>query len=52
MNFNLICSCQSKSHAASPPERHSSPVDRFQSYLLAGQVIVMGPDDLIVSVAR
>ncbi|XP_029007611.1 glutathione hydrolase 7-like [Betta splendens] len=41
----------SKSPAAAPPTRHSSPVNRSQSVLLGGQVIVMGPDDLMVSVA-
>lgn len=35
----------------SPPE-HYSTVHSLQTELMAGQVVVMGPDDLMVSVAR
>uniref|UniRef100_A0A3Q3NFE7 Glutathione hydrolase n=1 Tax=Mastacembelus armatus TaxID=205130 RepID=A0A3Q3NFE7_9TELE len=36
---------------ASPPENYSSTPHSLQTELQAGQVVVMGPDDLVVSVA-
>ena len=60
--FLISSLAESKSHAdvlqrinhskASLPERHSSAVTSLQTEHVAGQVVVMGPDDLVVSVAR
>ncbi|XP_053171460.1 glutathione hydrolase 7-like [Scomber japonicus] len=59
--WELLFDILSKSHAdvlqrinhskASLPERHSSAVTSLQTEHVAGQVVVMGPDDLVVSVA-